>query len=81
MVAAWSVFSSQSVPRSELESLMRQFGAQPTAFPTGNSEPGSWSVPIAGDEREDGLTALLRCGRKGWLDGDGAWLRLRVRVR
>jgi hypothetical protein len=50
VVAAWSVFSSQSVPRSELESLMQQVGAQPTVFPTGKPEPGSWSVPIAGGE-------------------------------
>jgi hypothetical protein len=26
LVVAWSVFSSQSVPRSELESLMHEFG-------------------------------------------------------
>jgi hypothetical protein len=50
LVVAWSVFSSQSVPRSELESLMQEFGAQPTVFPTGKPEPGSWSVPIAGGE-------------------------------
>jgi len=50
VVAAWSVFSSQSVPRRELESLMQQVGAQPTVFPTGKPEPGSWSVPIAGGE-------------------------------
>ena len=50
LVVAWSVFSSQSVPRSELESLMEEFGAQPTVFPTGKPEPASWSVPIAGGE-------------------------------
>jgi hypothetical protein len=50
MVAAWSVFSSQSVPRSELESFLQQLGAQPTVFPMGEPEPGSWSVPIAGGE-------------------------------
>ena len=47
---AWSVFSSQSVSPSQLESLMQQFGAQPTVFPMGEPEPGSWSVPIAGAE-------------------------------
>ena len=47
---AWSVFSSQSVSPSQLESLMQQFGAQPTVFPEGEPEPGSWSVPIAGGE-------------------------------
>jgi hypothetical protein len=50
VVAAWSVFSSQSVPRSELESLMQQFGAQPTVLAMGEPEPGSWSVAIAGGE-------------------------------
>ncbi len=29
---------------------MQQFGAQPTVFPKGEPEPGSWSVPIAGAE-------------------------------
>jgi hypothetical protein len=29
---------------------MQQFGAQPTVFPMGEPEPGSWSVPIAGGE-------------------------------
>jgi hypothetical protein len=47
---AWSVFSSQSVSPSQLASLMQQFGAQPTVFPKGEPEPGSWSVPIAGAE-------------------------------
>ena len=44
------MFSSQFVPRSELESLLRQFGAQPAVFRTGKPEPGSWSVPITGGE-------------------------------
>jgi hypothetical protein len=48
---AWSLFSSQSVSRDELEELMRQFGAQPTVLPMGDQpEPGSWSVPISGGE-------------------------------
>jgi hypothetical protein len=47
---AWSVFSSQSVSPSQLDSLTQQFGAQPTVFPRGAPEPGSWSVPIAGGE-------------------------------
>ena len=48
---AWSVFSSQSVPPTELERLMRQFGAQPAVLPMGGQpEPGSWSVPITDGE-------------------------------
>ena len=50
-VMAWSVFSSQSVPPTELERLMRQFGAQPAVLPMGGQpEPGSWSVPITDGE-------------------------------
>jgi hypothetical protein len=48
---AWSVFSSESVSRSELESLMRQFGAKPTVLPMGGQpEPGSWSLAITDGE-------------------------------
>ena len=48
---AWSVFSSESVSRSQLDGLMRQFGAIPTVLPMGDHpEPGSWSVPITDGE-------------------------------
>jgi hypothetical protein len=48
---AWSVFSSASISPSELESLMRQFGARPTVLPMGHHrELGSWSVPITDGE-------------------------------
>jgi hypothetical protein len=48
---AWSVFSSESVSPSELDGLMRQFGANPTVLPMGDQpEPGSWSVPITDGE-------------------------------
>jgi hypothetical protein len=48
---AWSVFSSASISPSELESLMRHFGAKRTVLPMGGQpEPGSWSVPITDGE-------------------------------